>query len=156
MEPNNEHTRIVEINGIKMEIDMRTAKVHTVENYKVGDFLKVLSKTYSGHEVKTGVIVGFYGFKKKPTIIIATIDNSWGSSSLAFIHYTDGTEEIEIVPMDAEDLSVDVSKFITAFDREIDKKNMEIREIMAKRDFFMAHFGKTHVAAMPAEEPVSE
>ena len=35
----NENKRIIEVNGVKMEIDLRQAKV--IDNYKVGDYVKV-------------------------------------------------------------------------------------------------------------------
>lgn len=40
-----EYKKIVEINGIKMEVDMRHAK--TIDTYKIGDRVKVLVKQYS-------------------------------------------------------------------------------------------------------------
>ncbi|MDH7956462.1 hypothetical protein [Listeria monocytogenes] len=50
-----EEKRMVEINGIKMEIDMRTAV--RVDEFKVGDNIKVLDKNYSNQKIHDGVIV---------------------------------------------------------------------------------------------------
>lgn len=41
-----EERRIVEINGVKIEVDMRTAK--RVDSFRVGDNVKVLDKDYNG------------------------------------------------------------------------------------------------------------
>lgn len=37
----NENKRIIEVNGVKMEIDLRQAKV--IDNYKVGDKAGIMS-----------------------------------------------------------------------------------------------------------------
>ena len=40
-----EEKRIIEVNGIKMEVDLRNAK--RIDQFKVGDSVKVLVKSYS-------------------------------------------------------------------------------------------------------------
>ena len=42
MENQNENIRTIEINGIKLEVDLRTAK--RIDQFKVGDNVKVLKK----------------------------------------------------------------------------------------------------------------
>ena len=70
---------IIEINGVKMEIDLRQATV--VENFKVGDKVKVLIKTYNdSFQSHVGTIVGFDAFKERPTIILAYLANDYGSA----------------------------------------------------------------------------
>ena len=59
---NQEQKRIIEVNGVKMEIDLRNAKV--VENYKVGDYVKVLIKEYNSYKSYIGNIIGFDNFEK--------------------------------------------------------------------------------------------
>lgn len=56
---------IVEINGIKMAIDERTATIQKVDTFKVGDPVKVLIKEYSSYNAKFGVIIGFDNFKNR-------------------------------------------------------------------------------------------
>lgn len=65
MTTDNQKT-IVEINGIKLEVDLRTAK--RVEEYKVGDMVKVLKKEYGdSYKSYAGMIVGFDAFVALPT-----------------------------------------------------------------------------------------
>lgn len=45
----SESKRIIEINGVKLDVDLSQCKV--VENYKVGDAVKVLVKEYSSAEI---------------------------------------------------------------------------------------------------------
>lgn len=66
--------KIIEINGIKMAIDERTATVQRVDTFKIGDPVKLLYKNYSSYEVKYGVIIGFDDFKNRPTMTIAYLD----------------------------------------------------------------------------------
>ena len=51
-----ENKRIIEINGIKLEVDLTTAK--RIDEFKVGDNVKVLRKSYNDtFEVLAGVIL---------------------------------------------------------------------------------------------------
>ena len=50
----------IEINGVKMDVDMRHAKVRKTESLKVGDRVKLLQKKYgNSYEVNAGVVIGF-------------------------------------------------------------------------------------------------
>ena len=79
--------RIVEIDGVKIEVDLRTAK--RVDTYKVGDNVKILDKQYSDYKVKPGIIVDFAEFQELPTMVIAVFnEGTWVSSpSIEFIYY---------------------------------------------------------------------
>ena len=44
MEDEKEYMKTIEINGVKLEIDLRTAK--RVDTFKIGDNVKVLKKEY--------------------------------------------------------------------------------------------------------------
>ena len=61
-----EEKRIIEIDGVKIEVDMRTAK--RIDTFKVGDNVKVLCKSGDDFKVRPGVIIDFCNFKEKPTI----------------------------------------------------------------------------------------
>ena len=67
-----EEKRIIDINGMKMEVDLRTAK--RIDTFKVGDNVKVLATEYNGtHSIKPGVITDFAMFKDLPTIVVAVL-----------------------------------------------------------------------------------
>ena len=91
-----ENKQIIEINGIKLEIDLRTAK--RVEEFKIGDAVKLLVKEYSNDfKSHNGVIVGFDDFKDHPTIIIAYMIESYGYGAeikFAYINAQSKTYEI--------------------------------------------------------------
>ena len=137
----NEFKRIVEINGIKVEVDLRTAK--RVDHFKVGDAVKILNKRYSDtYESHFGMIVGFDEFKKLPTIIVAYLDTSTWESPLKFKYINSETKDVEICPQDPKDLGVEKSDIIQAFDREENKKEQELLEIKRKRKYFNEMFGR--------------
>lgn len=137
----NENLRVVEINGVKVEIDLRTAK--RVDNFRVGDPVKILVKSYSSYSSHLGMIVGFDEFKSLPTLIVAYIDaDKWSDTPLKFHYINAKTEDVEICPHTANDIGVQRSDIINQFEKMILKKEEEIREIKMKRDYFNTMFGK--------------
>ena len=98
--------RIVEIDGVKIEVDLRTAK--RIDTFSVGDNVKVLCKKYNDdYEVKPGIITDFANFKEKPTIVVAVFnEGSWSNSpSIDFIYIYECMEKkYEIVFADDEEL----------------------------------------------------
>ena len=81
-----EERTVVEINGVKMEVDLRTAR--TIDTYKVGDRVKVLVKKYSDtYETHHGVIVAFDNFENLPTITVCYITTGYnGDLSFSYIN----------------------------------------------------------------------
>lgn len=128
---------IVEINGIKMEIDERSATVKKVEAYKVGDKVKVSVKSYSGYDSHFGVIVGFEDFKTRPSIVVAYLK----SSELAFAYLHKDNTEVEIIPLEDGDLGLEKQNILQQMDYQITQAEQRIRELEAKRSYFMARFG---------------
>lgn len=140
---------IVEINGVKMEVDLRHAKI-VHENLRVGTKVKVLTKNdYSGPSVYAGVIVGFEPFPSLPTIIVAYIDTSFtGGLKFAYIN-SNSAEKWEIVPSLDDELPIAKNDVLAQFDRQIEQKEAELRDLKGKRDFFLRHFNAyfAHFAA---------
>lgn len=134
----NENIKIVEINGVKIEVDLRTCKV--IENYKVGDRVKVLIKDYSGYNSYAGVIIGFDDFQKLPTMIIAYLKQSYSSAEINWVYLNAETKDIEICPANALDKFLDKSHALNLFDKEIAKKELELIEIKNKREYFQKEF----------------
>ena len=59
--------KIIEINGVKMEVDLRHAtQIHT--EIKIGSKVKVLHKQHGGQNIYHGVVCGFENFVDLPTI----------------------------------------------------------------------------------------
>ena len=135
--------RIVEINGVKLEIDLRTAT--RVESFKIGDQVKVLVKQYGeSYSSYFGVIVGFDEFKALPTIIVAYLNTeSWGSGSpLRFVYLNSATKDTEICAQEPFDIGVEKSEVLAQFDREILKKETELKELEQKKKYFVEMFGR--------------
>lgn len=138
-----ENKRIVEIDGVKVEVDFRTAK--RVDTYKVGDNVKILEKEYSDYKVKPGIIVDFAEFQELPTIVIAIFDEgSWSSiPSIKFIYYNEKTaDKTEIVPASEDEIRLTKDGVIEKFEREIQRKKNEYMDLQNQLDYFKKHFLK--------------
>ena len=139
-----EERRIVEIDGVKIEVDLRTAK--RIDTFKVGDNVKVLCKSYNNEfKVKPGIITDFANFKEKPTIIVAVFnEGGWSSTpSIEFIHIYEGMEDkYEIVYTSDEDLRLTKDGVIEKFEREIAKKKNEAQDLENQLNYFINHFVK--------------
>lgn len=134
--------RIIEINGIKLEVDLSTAK--RIDEFKVGDNVKVLKKNNADkYDVLAGVIVEFVNFKELPTIIIAVFKmDYWSGATLEFINFNSETENIEITLCCEHELKIEKSRVIDRFDLEIEKKQAEIDVLKNKREYFVNNFMK--------------
>lgn len=135
-------TTIIEINGVKLEVDLRSAK--RVDNLRVGDRVKCLVKGYSGSmSTHAGVVVGFEPFPSLPSIVVAYLDTGYASGTLKFHTFNSQTKDFEIVSdLDNNALEVDRANIVAQFDREEAKKQQELDDIRAKREFFLQHFGR--------------
>ncbi|MHA1302253.1 MAG: hypothetical protein ACTSPI_00935 [Candidatus Heimdallarchaeaceae archaeon] len=135
-----ESKRIVEIAGVKMEVDLREAK--TLESYKVGDNVKVLIRKYNdNYESYPGVIVGFDAFEKLPTIIIAYLTEGY-DPDLKFAYLNEQSKDIEITHAQPEEVILKKEDVISQFDKKISEKELELTEIKKKKDYFIKYFNQ--------------
>ncbi len=135
----DETMQTIEINGVKMEVDMRYAK--RVEELRVGSRVKVLDQSgYGGTKVHPGIIVGFEPFKKLPTIIVAYVESNYSDVGLKTISYNAETEKVEIVASVDDDFSVSKAEVLGWFRRERQKLDEKRAEIDAKEQFFLDRF----------------
>lgn len=138
--------RIVEINGVKMEIDLTEARV--VENYRIGENVKVLLKDYSSYKSFPGIIVGFDNFEKLPTIIIAYLETSYSTASIKFVYFNSETKDTEICPMNLKEMPFAKDRVIEMMNAQIQTKATELEDLKRRKEFFLAEFGsyfKTNV-----------
>lgn len=138
----NSNIMVVEVNGIKLEVDLRHAK--RVDTLVVGSKVKLLKKKtqYESSKVYPGVVVGFEPFKDLPTIVVAYLDADWNTSSVKFIAINSDTTEFDMIASVDDDLMINKSDTLRSFQREIDTKTKEIEQIRAKMEYFLSHFGK--------------
>ena len=132
--------RIIEINGIKMEVDLRQAKV--IENYKVGDYVKILVKGYSDYKSYVGNIIAFDDFAKHPTIVVAYLKTEYNSATIEFAYINSESKDVELTALNSWDIPVTKSTILDWFNKERMKKQEEIREIDNKVKVFTELFGK--------------
>lgn len=142
-----EDKRIVEIGGVKLEVDMRSAR--RIDEFKVGDSVKVLDQRNDKCDMRSGVITDFANFKDLPTIMVAVYKEGsyWEKPTIEFIPFNAKTEGIEIVGVSAEEIIVSRDTVVQKFDDEIAKKRDELNDLIIKRDTFVKYFGKGQEAA---------
>ena len=136
-----EEKKIIEINGVKLEIDMRSAR--RIDEFKVGDTVKILDTRNDRNDMRTGVITDFANFKDLTTIIVAMYKagDYWSAPSIEFITYNADTKDIEIVAVSAEETIVSRDTIVQKFDDQIAKKRDELNDLIMKRDTFVKYFG---------------
>lgn len=132
----DENVRVIEINGIKMEVDLRNVK--QISSYKVGDKVRVLIKGYSDWKSYSGIIVGFDNFVNRPTIVVAYIDYS----DLKFTYLNSESKEIEICPMIDDHITLEKTHVIELMDRNIFRKEEEVADLKEKKEYFLKYFNE--------------
>lgn len=138
----DDNKRIIEINGVKLEVDMRSAR--RIDEFRVGDNVKVLDNRDGKNLVRSGVITDFANFKELPTLIVATYrpPDYWSKPSVEFIYFNSQIKDIEIVGVSAEETIVSKETIVQKFDDEIAKKRDELNDLIIKRETFVKYFGK--------------
>jgi nicotinic acid mononucleotide adenylyltransferase len=144
--------RIIEINGRKFEVNEADLKV--VDEFRVGDTVKVLKKRYNDDwESFYGAIIGYDNYKNLPTIRIMYIDVDYSDSTINIISYNNNTKDIEIAPMNEADLiMLDKARIIDLMNNRIEKKKQDLEDAKAEKDYFLKYFN----AYFKASEKVDE
>lgn len=140
--------QIIEINGVKMEVDLRYAK--RIDHLTVGSRVKCLVKGYGDdYKVMPGVIVGFEPFDNLPSIVVAYLEDDYSSANIKFKSYNAKCSDFEIIAdIDNNALEVNKNGIVAKMEREIERKKMEVEELEQKRAFFLRSFG-TYFADIP-------
>lgn len=133
-------TRVIEINGTKFEVDLSSAK--RIDEFKVGDVVKVLKKEYSTYSSYAGTIVGFDNFKTHPTIIIAYLRDGYNSAEIEYIYYNSETDDVEICAANPNDICFDANNVVDKMNMEINNLKDKINELERKKKFFVEHYNK--------------
>jgi len=130
--------RIVEINGVKLEVDLREAQV--VDTLKVGDPVKVLVKEYSSFKSHPGVVVGFDNFKERPTIVVMYLEVKYSSCEMKYAYIHKDNEEVEIIKANDKFVPFEKTSVNEMMNEEIKKKQQELDEIKRKQRYFNESF----------------
>lgn len=134
-----ENKRIIEVNGVKLEVDLSTAKV--VENYKVGDPVKVLLKKYSDYQSYPGVIVGFDPFQVLPSILIAYLEKDYSTAQMKFVTFNAQSKDVEICAMNGREVPFIRENVLELMEREITSQEEKLSDLKSKKAYFLKQFG---------------
>lgn len=131
---------IIEVNGIKLEVDLRTAK--RVDTLRVGDRVKVMLKGYSSeYKVYPGTVAGFEPFQNLPTVIVAYLESDYSGSKLKFLYFNSQSKETEVIKaIDDDQLDIEKANILQHFDKEEAKIEAQLDEIRRTREYFLANF----------------
>ena len=130
----------IEVNGVKFAVDLTKAK--QINEFRLGDPIKVMLKKYGDtFEVYPGIITGFDMFQTTPGINIAYVDKGY-SPSIEFRTITEMSTEIQIAPMmNIDDVTLEREMVITALNRNIEQRQVELETAIQKKKYFEKHFG---------------
>lgn len=135
--------RIIEINGIKMELDLRTASVSEVETFSVGDLVKVLIKEYSdSYKSYAGVIVGFDNFTAQPTISVLYVKQDYSSTELKMEYINSFNKDAQIVKASQDDIQFSKDTVLRHLDKRIQDAEMTKTVVEQQKDLFLKYFNK--------------
>jgi hypothetical protein len=130
----SEDKRIVEINGVKIEIDMSTVKV--ISEFRIGDNVKILRN----NQVFAGVIVEFLNFKELPTVVVAIFKDDYWGAMIEFLTFNAKTEGIEMVPCLQHELKLSKDRVIDQINKKITKAQNEVDSLMDTKEYFIKNF----------------
>jgi hypothetical protein len=145
--------KIIEINGVKMEVDLRHAK--KIDMFKVGDPVKVLKikDSYNNAEIFPGVIVGFAEFKTQPSIEIMLLKEEYSGVDFGFIAITNEEKPMyEVIHYNDYESLFTQSNVVDKFNRQIEKKRIELEEMERKKKYFINDFQKAFKQIIPEKE----
>ena len=140
--------RIVEIDGVKIEVDLRNAKV--IDTYHVGDPVMVLHNAdqYNEALICTGVIVSFNEFNGIPAIQVMELNMRSYSDDVGFkivsiVHGDKPKRGISIAPYNRYEGLISKSNVVTKLNRKIAQKELELEELNSQMKYFVDEFSKS-------------
>lgn len=138
-----ETKKIIEINGIKMEIDLRSATLKQLDTFKVGDPVKVLIKKYENDYIShAGVIIGFDNYSTNPTILVMYVDESYSEKALQMLYINQANKDNQIVHAHEDDILFSKETVLSKLNREIDKAKVALEDAEQRKDLFYKYFNK--------------
>jgi hypothetical protein len=149
----NENKRIVEINGVKLEVDLRTAKV--IDFFKVGDPVRVFhpGDNYNSSSIRPGVIVGFCEFAEHPAIEVMELTQTYSGVSFETVIIASGINcKLEIAPYSKYEGLISQADVVTKFNRLIEQKELELADLKLKKKYFIDDFAKAFEQIVPTAE----
>ncbi len=133
-----DQSKIIEINGVKFEVDARTATLRQVQHIKVGARVKVLKD----EKVYHGTVIGFEPFQENPVVIICYIETQYYSSSpeMKFLYFNSKSKEQIIVSSESDEIGIEKEEIVRKLDKEVAKKQVEIKDLEDRKAYFLNNF----------------
>lgn len=143
--------KIIDINGVKFEVDARTATVRQLQTIRIGAKVKVLKDD----QVKYGTVIGFEPFPENPVVVICYIDSQYYSSSpeFKFLYYSAKSKEQVVISSEDDDAAIERDDVVMKIEKEIAKKQTEIQDLEDKKRYFLSKF-KAYWESFKIEETV--
>ena len=142
---------IIEIKGVKMEVEYREGKATRIDTFKVGSKVKLLTKGYDNYNVRPGVIIGFDEFKALPTIKVLVVNTGY-EGSVEFVSFNEGLKEAELISADDdEELLAKKDSVIGTLTRNVERKKIELEAAEDALRIFVKHFGQAAEVAELSE-----
>lgn len=130
---------IIEVNGVKLEVDMRYAR--RIEELRIGSPVKLLDKgAYANQKVMPGVVIGFEPFKDLPTILVAYLADEWNNANIKVVSINAKQENYDMIAAVDPDFAVDRASIVQKFNRMIEGKQREIDVIEEQKRYFETNF----------------
>lgn len=143
----NEEKRIIEIDGVKLEVDLRTAR--RIDSFRVGDNIKVLMEQYGSWRAYPGAIINFTEFPTHPAIDILIVTESGEVKFITYAAPLNGQKQsIEIAPFSQFELLIDRASIMDKLNRAVEQKESELRDAVAKREAFVKAFAQAFKAEL--------
>lgn len=130
----------MEINGIKLEADLREAK--RIDSVTIGDNVEVYIDDCGLCDVRHGIITDVSLYGENVILVIATLVYDQNNlPQIDFIRISNG-DGCKIMKVDGEELCMTKSGLLEIFELEIQKRKDEALELEKRLCFFKENFLK--------------
>lgn len=135
-----QESKIIEINGVKFEVDARTATLRQLSTIRIGAKVKVLKDD----NVYYGTVIGFEPFAENPVVIICYIASTYYSSGIEFkfLYFSSKSKEQIVVSSEDDDAGLERDDVVMKIEKEIAKKQTEIQDLEDKKRYFLTKFSQ--------------
>lgn len=146
----SEENKVIEINGVKFEVDARTATLRQVSKVQIGSKVKVLLD--GDDTVYYGVVIGFEPFADAPVVIVAYMNKGsyYSTAEIKFLYYSSKSKAKVIISHENDDYALEKESVVKNLDGAIAKKELELQELRDKKEYFLKNF---KVYWQPLEAP---
>lgn len=146
-----ETKRIIEVNGVKVEIDLRQAK--QIETFAVGDTVKVFEKQYNdSYEVFPGVITGFAQCLDFASIEVIIMRVSYSEVKFENISINSGSTKYVLATFTQYDGMLNKERIMKALDEKINSAEIALETAKRNKELFLSEIGKKIFMNMEPKE----